>query len=68
MSLLYTVGMKRENRRKADAEIAAIVKKAKQDMLTWLSELDHEPTKAETLAYQHGYLAGINRAVARTAD
>ena len=62
--LLYTGNMKREQKRKVEAEIAAIVKKAKQDMQKWLETLDHEPTKDEALAYQQGYLAGINRAVA----
>jgi hypothetical protein len=53
--------MSRYERRKAERQSAQITKNAKIDMIKWVETLDHTPTDTETLAWQKGYLAGINR-------
>ena len=51
----------RWQRRKSEKETEKIVKVAKQDMLSWMSELSSIPSEEEIRAWQAGYLAGINR-------
>jgi hypothetical protein len=51
----------RQQRRKQDAQLAAIVRKAKIDMEKWISTLPTMPTEVEIKAFQAGYIAGINR-------
>ena len=51
----------RWEKRKHDKEIASIVKKAKQDMADWISMQDVAPSQNEMLAWQAGYLYGVNR-------
>ena len=53
---------KRRSKRKVERTVLSVNKHAKQDMMEYLSKLDAMPTDAEVLAWQHGYLAGINRA------
>jgi hypothetical protein len=53
--------MSRYEKRKAQRQSAQITKNAKIDMVKWVETLDHVPTDIETLAWQKGYLAGINR-------
>ena len=52
----------REERRKWEREQARIVEKAKQDMQEYISKAGRETTEGELLAWQQGYVAGINRA------
>ena len=52
----------RWEKRKHEAEIKSIVKKAKQDMTDWVQDLGKMPSSEELLAWQAGYLSGINRA------
>lgn len=54
----------REERRKWEREQSRIVDKAKQDMQEYISKAGRETTEGELLAWQQGYLAGINRATA----
>jgi len=51
----------RSEKRKAQRQSAQITKNAKIDMVRWVETLDHAPTDVEALAWQKGYLAGINR-------
>ena len=53
--------MSRYEKRKATRQAANIVTKAKKDMVAWVETLDHTPTEIEMLAWQAGYLSGINR-------
>lgn len=53
--------MNRYEKRKAERQSAHITKNAKVDMLEWIQALGHPPTDKEALAWQKGYLAGINR-------
>jgi len=52
----------RQQKRKYDAETAAIIRKAKVDMNRWISGLSEMPSESETRAWQAGYISGINRA------
>ena len=54
--------MTRWHQRKHDAEVSAIIRKAKIDMINWIEDLKREPTESEARIWQAGYLAGINRA------
>lgn len=51
----------RYQKRKQDAQLAAIIRKAKVDMEKWVSTLSTMPTELEIKAFQAGYIAGINR-------
>jgi hypothetical protein len=51
----------RYQKRKQDAELAAIIRKAKIDMEKWISGLPAVPSEIEIKAFQAGYIAGINR-------
>lgn len=53
--------MARANRRETSKEIKNIARKAKEAMYKWVVTLDHEPTDNELLAWQAGYIAGLNR-------
>lgn len=58
----------RWEKRKHNKEIANIIKKAKQDMASWLSELDETPSEKEISVWQSGYLYGINRGTGRAEN
>jgi hypothetical protein len=51
----------RYQKRKQDAELSAIIRKAKVDMQKWISSLTVLPSETEIKAFQAGYIAGINR-------
>ena len=51
----------RQSKRKQEAQLASIVRKAKIDMEKWISNLSVMPTEIEIKAFQAGYIAGINR-------
>lgn len=51
----------RYQRRKEEAQLAAIIRKAKVDMEKWISDLPTLPSEIEIKAFQAGYIAGINR-------
>ena len=51
----------RWERRKHNAETAAIIKKAKKDMSDWLLTLDYVPDEKDLRIWQAGYIYGINR-------
>jgi hypothetical protein len=51
----------RWEKRKHDAELKAIVKKAKQDMASWIQEADFDPSEWEIKVWQSGYIYGLNR-------
>lgn len=53
--------MNRYEKRKAERQSSHITKNAKVDMLKWIQTLDHSPSNEEALAWQQGYLSGINR-------
>lgn len=50
----------RWERRKSEKEMQKLVKKAKQDMITWMETLTYVPSEEEVRAWQAGYLSGIN--------
>jgi len=50
----------RWERRKFEKETQKLVKKAKQDMVSWLGTLTYTPSEKELRAWQAGYVAGIN--------
>ena len=47
----------RYQKRKQDAQLAAIIRKAKIDMEKWVSTLSAMPTELEIKAFQAGYIA-----------
>lgn len=51
----------RQEKRKQDAQLAAIIRKAKIDMEKWISALPTVPSEIEIKAFQAGYISGINR-------
>lgn len=53
--------MSRYEARKASRQAVNIVTKAKKDMIAWVETLDHTPEQNEMIAWQAGYLSGINR-------
>lgn len=53
--------MSRYHTRKAARQAANIVTKAKKDMIAWVGSLDHTPSEIEMIAWQAGYVAGVNR-------
>jgi hypothetical protein len=52
----------RWERRKSEKETQKLVKKAKQDMASWIKLLPNVPSEEEIRAWQSGYLSGINTA------
>lgn len=53
--------MSREEKRKAARQGSSIATKAKKDMIAWAESLDHTPNETEILAWQQGYISGVNR-------
>lgn len=53
--------MSREEKRKLQRDIDLIVSNAKQDMADWVLKLPYAVTESEAMAWQAGYIAGINR-------
>lgn len=53
--------MKRQDKRKTDRQAATIIKNAKIDMVKWVEEVGYQPSDSEALAWQKGYIAGVNR-------
>jgi hypothetical protein len=51
----------RYQKRKQEAQLSAIIRKAKIDMEKWISTLSAMPAEVEIKAFQAGYIAGINR-------
>lgn len=51
----------RMQKRKYDAETAAIIRKAKKDMSDWIGTLGYVPDERELRIWQAGYIYGINR-------
>jgi hypothetical protein len=51
----------RQDKRKAQRQIENIVAKAKVDMNKWILSLPSSVTEREVLAWQSGYIAGVNR-------
>jgi hypothetical protein len=54
----------RKDRRKYEQDLASVIKKAKIDMQDWFNALGEQPSQLEIIAWQSGYLAGVNRATA----
>lgn len=52
--------MSRSQERRVSKEISAIARKAKQEMAKWFSSMLESPSEKEILAWQAGYIAGIN--------
>ncbi len=53
--------MDRKTRRTNERIISTIKKKAVKDTEDWILSLSSPPTRAELLAFQAGYIAGMNR-------
>ncbi len=53
--------MNRQEKRETQRKLSSLANKAKQDMLKWAMELEHDPTEEEGKAWKAGYIAGINR-------
>jgi hypothetical protein len=51
----------RSEKRKAVRQASGIVEKAKKDMLSWVEQIGRVPSNGEMLAWQAGYISGINR-------
>jgi hypothetical protein len=51
----------RKQRRDNQKVIETVRRKAKQDMADWIVEIDRMPSEQEILAFQAGYVFGINR-------
>ena len=52
--------MSRLQKRLVSKEIAAIAKKAKKAMASWLAAIGYTPSALEVSAWQAGYIAGVN--------
>lgn len=48
-------------KRKISKDVAAIAKKAKKAMASWVASLSELPSEKEVRAWQAGYIAGINQ-------
>jgi hypothetical protein len=57
--------MDRKTRRDNERIINTIKKKATKDTENWILSLSSAPTKTEVLAFQAGYIAGMNRGSSR---
>jgi hypothetical protein len=53
--------MDRKTRRDNERILNSVKKKATRDTENWIMSLSSPPTKAEVLAFQAGYIAGMNR-------
>jgi hypothetical protein len=53
--------MDRKTRRTNERIMSTIKKKAVKDTEDWILSLSSPPTRAELLAFQAGYVAGMNR-------
>lgn len=53
--------MDRKARRDNKKVIETVKRKAKQDMADWIMEIDRMPSETEILAFQAGYISGMNR-------
>ena len=53
--------MARQNKREVSREIRKIAQKAKEAMYDWIYKLQHEPSEKEMMAWQAGYIAGLNQ-------
>jgi hypothetical protein len=51
----------RQNKREVSREIRKIAQKAKEAMYDWIYKLQHEPSEKEMMAWQAGYIAGLNQ-------
>jgi hypothetical protein len=51
----------RQDKRKAQRQIENIVAKAKVDMNNWILSLPSSVTEGQVIAWQAGYIAGVNR-------
>jgi hypothetical protein len=51
----------RQDKRKTQREIENIVAKAKVDMNNWILSLPSSVTEGQVIAWQAGYIAGVNR-------
>ena len=53
--------MDRKTRRDNERVLNTIKKKATKDTESWILSLSSPPTKNEVIAFQAGYIAGMNR-------
>jgi hypothetical protein len=53
--------MDRKARRDNKKVLETVKRKAKQDMADWILEINRMPTEEELLAFQAGYISGMNR-------
>jgi hypothetical protein len=53
--------MDRKARRDNKKVIETVKRKAKKDMAEWILEIDRMPSEKEILAFQAGYISGMNR-------
>jgi hypothetical protein len=53
--------MDRKTRRDNERILNTIKRKASKDTQDWILSLSSPPTKSEILAFQAGYIAGMNR-------
>lgn len=51
----------RKERRNDKRMFNILLRKAKQDMTDWVMNLNRIPSQAEILAFQAGYISGMNR-------
>lgn len=51
----------RKERRNDKRMFDILLRKAKQDMTDWVMKLNRIPSQAEILAFQAGYISGMNR-------
>ncbi len=51
----------RKTRRDNKKILETVRRKAKQDMADWIVEINRMPSEAEILAFQAGYVSGMNR-------
>jgi hypothetical protein len=54
----------RKDRRKYEQDLSGVIRKAKLDMQDWFNAIGEQPSQLEIVAWQSGYIAGINRATA----
>ena len=62
--MILDIGAKltdRKERRDDKRMFDILLRKAKQDMADWVMNLKRMPSKAEILAFQAGYISGMNR-------
>ncbi len=53
--------MDRKARRDNKKVLETVKRKAKQDMAEWILEIDRMPNEQEVVAFQAGYILGMNR-------